>query len=96
MHKMIIAAVVALGLVGCATPAPQEVRKDWVGENEVSFNKDYSECKMKADDKAPGAGTWITSALIWPVGVAMAASYSIESVNTMKLCMAGRDWSAKN
>ena len=96
MHKMIIAAGLALTLIGCAAPSPQQMRKDWTGENEVSFNKDYAECRSKANDDAPGAGTWVTSFLVWPVGAVMAASYAVKSENTMKLCMEGRDWSAKN
>ena len=95
MKRLIVLSVISL-LVGCATtPSPEKMRDKWVGADNSLFNKDYTDCRMKADEQAPGAGTMVTTVLLWPVGLAMGVSYAIQSENTMKLCMSGKGWSPK-
>ena len=95
MKTLIGMLVCASLLAGCATvPGPEQMKSKWQGGDEATFNKVYSECRLRADDDGPGAGTFIASVIFWPLG----AYYGVAAMNAenkMKLCMAANGWSPK-
>jgi hypothetical protein len=90
----VLTLLLAILLAGCATvPGPEQMRSRWTGGNEATFNRDYAECRMKANEVGPGVGTHVMTMLIWPIGLGMGITGAMQAEDTMKLCMAARDWS---